>query len=679
MGTGKRRRFGEQDQLGLLAEDQFFTRLTEVGWPRLEPRKDLGEDVLVQIYDEGVSTGLSFYVQVKGSRDVERRKGKRQAEVIKYPVEVKDLEHWEVQTPLVLLVVWDVGTQQGYWETVPRLVKTLDKKGKGWRKKGEVTVEVPVAQRMDDVGVHHLRREVANYWVPLVAGKGPFRLTLSFPKTEQGMEMLRRFKHGLDRGERIVFEGEAIPGVITPEWHQRLYGDDGVTQQLVIEPKGRDELTPPVSVEIQSGAGIAVIPYVELLATTRGRKLLRLSNEHQEIPWQFVVSTDEHDELTLKFTQKHFGRTVQEAKEATAFLLAASSPGGRIRIRDFRSKEIIFQREIPTIRGFYDVAKERQSILDKLSFIEPWIEKFGPLNLRDGVRDADAKAIGFLYDIRRDGKTRRVTTLSGTVTPDSRELPTDVDFDIVINVSKYDVNFFDLTIPVGRVKETVQDKARFVPHFNQAIAEAKKIGQPVPVQIDDLPVIVECLDWPPPHDRLYDIASIQSGYFTLAQALEAGFTSADQLQIEERVESYAGGKVFRLVQFPPTNEHEDLVVTWLLTDKKAVFSHDTALALHELSDILPARQHITLPPGYEMPEGVELGPRVAVYDGVVDPSEITWMGPTPFTKPLRTLRDCIEKHLSPDLIDQAIEDALTRGLISRTEAQSLQAMRVKSA
>jgi hypothetical protein len=63
----------------------------------------------------------------------------------------------------------------------------------------------------------------------------------------------------------------------------------------------------------------------------------------------------------------------------------------------------------------------------------------------------------------------------------------------------------------------------------------------------------------------------------------------------------------------------------------------------------------------------------------VEPSEITWMGPTPFTKPLRTLRDCIEKDLSPDLIDQAIEEARARGLISRAEAQSLQAMRMKSA
>ena len=52
--------------------------------------------------------------------------------------------------------------------------------------------------------------------------------------------------------------------------------------------------------------------------------------------------------------------------------------------------------------------------------------------------------------------------------------------------------------------------------------------------------------------------------------------------------------MYRLVEFP-TGEHEDLVIAWLWSDRAGVFSHDTALALHNLSDALPAHLHMTLP------------------------------------------------------------------------------------
>ena len=31
------------------------------------PERDLGEDLLVQLYDDGISTGLSFYAQLKST------------------------------------------------------------------------------------------------------------------------------------------------------------------------------------------------------------------------------------------------------------------------------------------------------------------------------------------------------------------------------------------------------------------------------------------------------------------------------------------------------------------------------------------------------------------------------------------------------------------------------------
>jgi hypothetical protein len=39
----------------------------------------------------------------------------------------------------------------------------------------------------------------------------------------------------------------------------------------------------------------------------------------------------------------------------------------------------------------------------------------------------------------------------------------------------------------------------------------------------------------------------------------------------------------------------------------------------------------------------------------------------PYTAPLRTLRDCIASHLSPDLIEQAITDGLRRGMLMEAD------------
>ena len=43
----------------------------------------------------------------------------------------------------------------------------------------------------------------------------------------------------------------------------------------------------------------------------------------------------------------------------------------------------------------------------------------------------------------------------------------------------------------------------------------------------------------------------------------------------------------------------------------------------------------------------------------------------PVTTPGRTLRDCIEAHLSPDLIRQGVLQARQRGLISREDEAEL--------
>lgn len=51
--------------------------------------------------------------------------------------------------------------------------------------------------------------------------------------------------------------------------------------------------------------------------------------------------------------------------------------------------------------------------------------------------------------------------------------------------------------------------------------------------------------------------------------------------------------VYRVVG-SPASENADLIVLWLWGEQAGVCSHETALALHDLSDALPGEVHLTV-------------------------------------------------------------------------------------
>lgn len=174
-----------------------------------------------------------------------------------------------------------------------------------------------------------------------------------------------------------------------------------------------------------------------------------------------------------------------------------------------------------------------------------------------------------------------------------------------------------------------------------------------------------------PHwDDLFAIAQSQMGYFTTKQAAAAGYSP--QLlhkYLENGKVTRVRRSIYRLVHFP-ASEHEDLVMLWLWTEQVGVFSHETALALHDLSDALPSRVHMTVP-------AIWRRRRLRVPDGLVlhfaDLRAIdrASFSAVPVTTPGRTLRDCIDADVSPDLVRQGVLQARQRGLISRVDEAEL--------
>jgi len=168
----------------------------------------------------------------------------------------------------------------------------------------------------------------------------------------------------------------------------------------------------------------------------------------------------------------------------------------------------------------------------------------------------------------------------------------------------------------------------------------------------------------PSWDELFDRAAGQEGLFSTAQAAEAGY-SPQLLQKHlraGRIRRVRRG-VYRLVHFP-AGEHEDLVAVWLWSDRAGVFSHETALALHGLSDALPAQVHLAVPATWAGRRlRVPLGVRLAFAE--VPAADRAWVGPVPVTAVRRTLADCREAGVAPDLVEQAVRQAGERGLVPK--------------
>jgi len=169
-----------------------------------------------------------------------------------------------------------------------------------------------------------------------------------------------------------------------------------------------------------------------------------------------------------------------------------------------------------------------------------------------------------------------------------------------------------------------------------------------------------------PWDELDEIAAGQAGHFTSQQAVEAGI-SAQLLSHHVRhgglLHVHRG--VYRLARFP-VGEHDDLVAAALWAGADAVISHDSALALHGLSDALPAKIHVSVPsPGLRSaPLGVLL-----MANPVADVDR-TWIGAVPVTTAARAVRDVAAASGDADLVEQAIEQGIRRGLFRFREVAS---------
>ncbi len=159
----------------------------------------------------------------------------------------------------------------------------------------------------------------------------------------------------------------------------------------------------------------------------------------------------------------------------------------------------------------------------------------------------------------------------------------------------------------------------------------------------------------------------QHGYFNTSQARAHGISSQlmSHYVRRNRFERVRRG-LYRLPGFP-RDEHDEMREKWMAVGAgKAVLSHQSALALLDLSDVIPDTVHLLLGRRYR---GVRR-PAGAVIHTRPDEEEVdtVWREGLPLTAPARTLVD-VAGELQPEQLEMALRQALGRGLVTARELE----------
>jgi len=171
------------------------------------------------------------------------------------------------------------------------------------------------------------------------------------------------------------------------------------------------------------------------------------------------------------------------------------------------------------------------------------------------------------------------------------------------------------------------------------------------------------------------MAEIQQGYFTTKQAVEAGYpdnTHPYHVKNGDWIRERRG--IYRLAHFPIT-DHPDMMYCYLWSrnreeEPQGVFSHDTALSLYDLSDLNPAKIHMSVP--FDFRRSAPIPKSLILHKNTLRKEDIRSMDGFKVTRPARAVLDLLKDgSVSEDFIVQAVDQGLRSGKIIKKELTDL--------
>jgi len=170
--------------------------------------------------------------------------------------------------------------------------------------------------------------------------------------------------------------------------------------------------------------------------------------------------------------------------------------------------------------------------------------------------------------------------------------------------------------------------------------------------------------------RLLERAVDQHGLLTPDDARAVGTTeNALRRLAHEGVIARVGFAVYQVPQLAgdPLAQYQEALL-WLRAP--AALTHDTALDLHRLCDINPAKVHVTVDirhrPRRTAPAWIE------IHNGDLKDEDLTWLEGLRIATPARAILDAIATHVGQQFIDQAIETGRQRGVLTQRDLRRIE-------
>ncbi len=172
-------------------------------------------------------------------------------------------------------------------------------------------------------------------------------------------------------------------------------------------------------------------------------------------------------------------------------------------------------------------------------------------------------------------------------------------------------------------------------------------------------------------DRLYEIAESQGGFLAAHQAVAAGIprSTLSYHATESNALERVGHGVYRIRRFPAP-PHGHVIAGWLaLARADGVVSHESALELLDLSDLIADEIHITLP---RAKRGLRTPPGVHIHftDRSIDRRARRLVLGIPVSSVERTVADLLRSGGWTEQIDLAVSQAVRRGLTTRPRLEA---------
>jgi predicted transcriptional regulator of viral defense system len=172
-------------------------------------------------------------------------------------------------------------------------------------------------------------------------------------------------------------------------------------------------------------------------------------------------------------------------------------------------------------------------------------------------------------------------------------------------------------------------------------------------------------------DVLLDLAAAQNGLVTRRQAIDERDvhpTAVDALVARGRLKRVAHG-IYRYPLLPGVEYEPDQVALLRTGDPDAALSHETALAIHDISDVNPSRYHVVV----ARPRRIRRNDndRYVVHVQRLTPRQVTWWQQMPIVTPATAIEQRLEYGTPTYLLRQALDRSDRTGAVLRADLNRL--------